>query len=72
MRLAILMMCMLVAAGVFATMFLTIWSSRRDGLRSPSFRQNLAAELVWTAIPCLMIVAAAIPAVIAIYSQAGD
>jgi heme/copper-type cytochrome/quinol oxidase subunit 2 len=28
-------------------------------------------ELVWAAIPCLMIVAAAIPAVIAISSQAG-
>jgi len=72
MRLAILTMCMLVAAGVFATMFLAIWSSRRDGLRPPSFRQNVAAELVWTAIPCLMILAAAIPAVIAISSQAGD
>jgi heme/copper-type cytochrome/quinol oxidase subunit 2 len=72
MRLAILTMCMLVAAGVFATMFLAIWSSRRDGLRPPTFRQNLAAELVWAAIPCLMILTAAIPAVIAIFSQAGD
>jgi heme/copper-type cytochrome/quinol oxidase subunit 2 len=72
MRLAILTMCILVAAGVFATMFLAIWSSRRDGLRPPSFRQNLAAELVWAAIPCLMILAAAIPAVIAISSQAGE
>jgi heme/copper-type cytochrome/quinol oxidase subunit 2 len=72
MRLAILTMCMLVAAGVFATMFLALWSSRRDGLRPPCFRQGRAAELVWTAIPCLMILAAAIPAAIAIYSQAGD
>jgi heme/copper-type cytochrome/quinol oxidase subunit 2 len=72
MRLAILTMCMLVAAGVFATMFLAIWSSRRNGLRPPTFRQSLAAELVWAAIPCLMIVAAAIPVVIAISSQAGE
>ena len=72
MRLAILAMCVLVVAGVLATMFLAIWSSRRDGLRPPSFRQNLAAEVVWTAIPCLMILGAAIPAVIAIFSQAGD
>jgi heme/copper-type cytochrome/quinol oxidase subunit 2 len=71
MRFAILTMCLLVAGGVFATMFLAIWSSRRDGLRPPSVRQNLAAEVVWTAIPCLMILAAAIPAVIAIFSQAG-
>ena len=71
MRLAILTMCILVAAGVFATMLLSIWSSRRDASHPPSFRQNLAAELVWAAIPCLMIAAAAIPAVIAISSQAG-
>ena len=66
MRFAILMICVLFAAGVFTAMFLAIWSSRRDGSRPPSFRQNLAAELVWAAIPCLMIVAAAVPAVIAI------
>jgi heme/copper-type cytochrome/quinol oxidase subunit 2 len=72
MRLAILTMCALVATGVFVTMFLALWSSRRDGSRPPSFRQKLAAEIVWTAIPCLMILAAAIPAVIAIYTRAGD
>jgi cytochrome c oxidase subunit II len=66
MRLAILTMGTLLAAGVFAAMFLAIWSSRRDGSRAPSFHQTLAVELVWAAIPCLMMVAAAIPAVIAI------
>ena len=66
MRLAILMMGTLLAAGIFAAMFLAIWSSRRDGSRLPTFRETLAAELVWAAIPCLMIVAAAIPAVVAI------
>jgi len=66
MRLAILLMCALVATGVFATMFLAIWSSRHEGSGRPSFRQNLAAEFVWAAIPCLMILAAAIPAAIAI------
>jgi cytochrome c oxidase subunit II len=66
MRLAILTMGTVLAAGVFAAMFLAIWSSRRDSSRAPSFHQTLAVELVWAAIPCLMIVAAAIPAVIAI------
>jgi hypothetical protein len=69
MRLAILMMCAVVAAGVFAAMFLAIWSSRREGSRPASFRQILAAGFVWTAIPCLMILAAAIPAAIAIASS---
>lgn len=69
MRLAILTLCTLVSLGVFATMFLSIWSSRRDGTRPPSFRQTLAAELVWAAIPCLMVLAAAIPAALAIASS---
>ena len=73
MRFAILTLCALVALGVFATMFAAIWSSRRDGSDAPSARQHLATELVWAAIPCLMIVAAAIPAVIAIAApSAGD
>ena len=73
MRFAILTLCALVALGVFATMFAAIWSSRRDGSDARSARQHLAMELVWAAIPCLMIVAAAIPAVIAIAApSAGD
>ena len=66
MRLAILMMCSVVTAGVFAAMFLALWSSRREDSHPSSFRQNLTAELVWAAIPCLIFLAAAIPAVIAI------
>ena len=68
MRLAILTMCMLAAASVFAAMFHSIWSSRRDGSRPQSSPPSLAAELVWAAIPCLMILAAATPAVIQILS----
>jgi len=73
MRFAILTLCALLAVGVFATMFVAIWSSRRDGSGAPSARQHLATELVWAAIPCLMIIAAAIPAVIAIAApRAGE
>ena len=70
MRLAILTMCILVAAGVFAAMVLAIWSSRRNQSRAPTFPQTLASELVWAAIPCLMVLAAAIPATMAILSSA--
>lgn len=70
MRLVILTMCTLVAVGVFATMFLAIWSSRRDRSGAPTFHQTLASELVWAAIPCLFVLAAAIPATMAILSSA--
>jgi heme/copper-type cytochrome/quinol oxidase subunit 2 len=62
-------MCALVAIGVFAAMFVSIWSTRRATAAAPTaLRQSFAMELVWAAIPCLMILAAAVPAVIAIVS----
>jgi len=69
MRVTILMMCALVAAGVFAAILVSVWSSHRKGARPASLRQTLAAELVWAAIPCLIVMAAAIPAAIAILSS---
>jgi heme/copper-type cytochrome/quinol oxidase subunit 2 len=61
-------MCALLAAGVFAAMFLSIWSARRAPAAQITPRQRFAAELVWAAIPCLMVLAAAVPAVIAVVS----
>ena len=69
MRLIILGMCSVVAVGVFATMFLSIWSTRGAANRSAGFAQSVASELVWAAIPCLMILAAAIPAIVAMVSD---
>jgi heme/copper-type cytochrome/quinol oxidase subunit 2 len=69
MRLVVTGMCAVVVAGVFATMFVSIWSTRhRVDAHLPELRQAVAMELVWAAIPCLMILAAAVPAVIAIVS----
>jgi heme/copper-type cytochrome/quinol oxidase subunit 2 len=69
MRLVILGMCSLVAVGVFAAMFLAIWSTRRAAAAPTHFRQSFVSELVWAAIPCLMVLAASIPAAIAIVSK---
>jgi heme/copper-type cytochrome/quinol oxidase subunit 2 len=68
MRVAILSLCVLLAAGVFTAMFVSIWSTRRSGACQSALRQSLTTEVVWAAIPCLMIVAAAIPAVVAIFT----
>jgi heme/copper-type cytochrome/quinol oxidase subunit 2 len=73
MRLVILGVCALVAAGVFAAMFLAIWRTRRAPAAPTAFRQSFATELVWAVIPCLMVLAAAAPAVIVIVSaHTGD
>jgi len=72
-KLAMLILCVLMAVGVFATMFVAVCSSPRDRSQPSPTRQHLAIELIWAAIPCLMIVAAALPAVMTITSQgAGD
>jgi heme/copper-type cytochrome/quinol oxidase subunit 2 len=71
MRLVILGLCSIVATGVFVAMFLSIWSTRRAADRAAAFAQSVASELVWAAIPCLMILAAAVPAVMAIFSARG-
>jgi heme/copper-type cytochrome/quinol oxidase subunit 2 len=66
-------MCAALSAGVFAAMFVSIWSTRRSGAYPSAFRQSLTTEIVWAAIPCLMMLAAAIPAAIAIVSaHTGD
>lgn len=74
MRLVVIGMCALVAAGVFAAMLVSIWATRhRDDAHPHALRQSVAIELVWAAIPCLMILAAAVPAVIAIVAaHTGD
>jgi cytochrome c oxidase subunit II len=69
MRLAVLLICVLIAAGVFAAMFVAIWRSKRAAAPTPALHQGFAVELIWAMIPCLIIVAAAAPAVIAVANQ---
>ena len=61
MHAVILALCM-VAAGVFAAMFRAVVSYRRTAKPRCSHR-SAAVELMWAAIPCLMLIACAAPAV---------
>jgi|307.fasta_scaffold80141_2 heme/copper-type cytochrome/quinol oxidase subunit 2 len=73
MRLVILGMGFVFAAGVLAAMFLTFWSTRPAVEREPGLGENLGSKLVWAAIPGLMVLAAATMAVMAIITErAGD
>jgi hypothetical protein len=66
MRVVILGLCTLVAGGVFTAILLSVWCSRGSAGRAADLRQGMVAELVWAAIPCLIVIAASIPAAIAI------
>jgi cytochrome c oxidase subunit II len=62
MRILILEFCAVLVAGVFAAMFVAIWGTRRSAGGLEHFRQSATVEVVWAAIPCLMLIAAALPA----------
>jgi heme/copper-type cytochrome/quinol oxidase subunit 2 len=64
MRLAVLLGCVLIAAGVFAVMLVALWRSNRAALH-----RGFMVELIWATIPCLILVAAATPAAIAVVNQ---
>jgi heme/copper-type cytochrome/quinol oxidase subunit 2 len=68
MRVVILGMCGVVAAGVFLMMYLSVWSTRSQPERAATYRQHIVSELVWLTIPILMLIAAAVPAALAVMS----
>jgi len=69
MRVIILAIFTLLAAGIFTAMFMSIWSARCSADRASDYRQGVVAEFVWAVIPCLILIAAAIPAAIEIIEQ---
>jgi heme/copper-type cytochrome/quinol oxidase subunit 2 len=71
MRAVILGLCGVVAAAVFLAMYLSVWSTREGPGRAAAFRQHIVSELVWATIPILMLIAAALPAAIAVTSGGG-
>jgi heme/copper-type cytochrome/quinol oxidase subunit 2 len=63
-----LAVCGVIAGGVFLAMYRAIWRTRDDPARPPAFRQHILSELIWATIPILMLLAAALPAVMAVVS----
>jgi heme/copper-type cytochrome/quinol oxidase subunit 2 len=66
MRVALLGVCALLALGVFAAMLLGVGRRHEAPDAQPGARRGLALELVWAVIPCLMVIAAVMPAAIKI------
>jgi heme/copper-type cytochrome/quinol oxidase subunit 2 len=66
MRDVMLLVCGLVASAAVVVMYRAIWIARDDPARNSAFRQPIASELFWATIPLLMLLAAALPAVMAV------
>jgi len=69
MRLIILTLCAVLAAGIFATALLALYGNQRAADCDARLRRSTATELVWTLIPFLMMLAAAIPAAVAVIAK---
>jgi heme/copper-type cytochrome/quinol oxidase subunit 2 len=63
-----LVVCGGIAAATFVAMYRAIWSNRNDPARVSAFRRSIASEFFWATIPLLMLLAAALPAVMAVIS----
>jgi heme/copper-type cytochrome/quinol oxidase subunit 2 len=66
MRVIIFGLCVIFVLGVFVAMFISNWSTRPGSEARLHSGQSLGVELVWAAIPCLMLLSAAIPATVLI------
>ena len=72
MRVVTLEVLALLAGGVFAAMFISVFRGNTTSDRQATARQRLAVELLWAAIPCLIILAAVAPAAIDIMSASAN
>ena len=71
MRAVMFGVCSLLSVGVFAAMFLSICRAHDAGDAPLGVRSALTIELLWAAIPCLMVVAAVVPAAVKILEDSG-
>lgn len=66
----ILVICVLIGVVVFGMMFVSILSHRKSrGVQPAQFDHSTKAEIIWTLIPCLILVGMAIPATHALISM---
>ena len=59
--------CVVIGLGVFSVMFYSMIAHRKSrGAVAANFHENTAAEIIWTAIPALILIVMAVPATKAI------
>jgi cytochrome c oxidase subunit 2 len=59
----VLLVCVVIAAGVYTAMIYSIVKFRRSKNPTPAkFSHSTLAEIIWTAIPCVILIAMAVPA----------
>ena len=58
-----LIICTVIFVGVFSVMFYSIWKHRKSlGHKPATFHESVTVEIVWTAIPFIIVILMALPA----------
>ena len=59
-----LLACAAISVVVFGVMFyFLIYNRKSKGNKATFFHKNLSAEIIWAIIPCIILVALALPAI---------
>lgn len=62
-HMTIFWVCLSIAVVVFSVMFYAIiWHRKSKGAKAAHFHKSLVVEIIWTFIPCLILIAMALPA----------
>jgi cytochrome c oxidase subunit 2 len=65
-----LIICTVIFVAVFAVMFYSIWKHRKSvGHKSATFTESITVEVVWTAVPFLIVILMALPATKVLVAQ---
>ena len=63
MHMLMFVICVLIGAGVFIAMFISMYFHRKSrGAKPANFHENVKVEIAWTVIPFIILIAMAIPA----------
>ena len=58
-----LITCVVIFVAVFSVMFYSVWKHRRSkGAKPASFHESVTVEVVWTAVPFIIVILMALPA----------
>jgi len=63
MHMLMFVICVVIGAGVFITMFISMYFHRKSrGAKPANFHENVKVEIAWTVIPFVILIAMAVPA----------
>ncbi len=65
-----LILCTVIFIAVFSVMFYSVWKHRKSrGHKAANFHESVTVEIIWTVIPCIIVILMALPATKLVVAQ---